>query len=72
MRCTLIELSWYWLRFQPDSELTQWFKRRFAAGGKRMRRVGIVAMARRLVISLWRYVSTGELPKGAVLRRIGA
>jgi transposase len=72
VRCTLIELSWYWLRFQPDSELTQWFKRRFAAGGKRMRRVGIVAMARRLVISLWRYVSTGELPKGAVLRRIGA
>jgi len=69
VRCTLIELSWYWLRFQPDSELTQWFKRRFAAGGKRMRRIGIVAMARRLVISLWRYVSTGELPKGVVLRR---
>lgn len=72
VRCTLIELSWYWLRFQPDSELTQWFKRRFAAGGKRMRRIGIVAMARRLVISLWRYVSAGELPKGAVLRRIAA
>lgn len=72
VRCTLIELSWYWLRFQPDSELTQWFKRRFAAGGKRMRRIGIVAMARRLVISLWRYVSVGELPKGAVLRRVAA
>lgn len=70
VRCTLIELSWYWLRLQPHSELTQWFKRRFAAGGKRMRRIGIVAMARRLVIALWRYVSTGELPKGAVLRRV--
>jgi transposase len=68
VRSTLIELSWYWLRFQPASELTQWFKRRFATGGKRMRRIGIVAMARRLVIALWRYVSTGELPKGAVLR----
>ena len=70
VRSTLIELSWYWLRFQPASELTQWFKRRFATGGKRMRRIGIVAMARRLVISLWRYVSTGELPRGAVLRPI--
>lgn len=68
VRSTLIELSWYWLRFQPASALTQWFKRRFATGGKRMRRIGIVAMARRLVISLWRYLTTGELPEGAVLR----
>jgi transposase len=72
VRCTLIELSWYWLRFQPNSELTLWFKRRFVSGGKRMRRIGIVAMARRLVISLWRYVTTGELPKGAVLRPVAA
>lgn len=70
VRCTLIELSWYWLRYQPGSELTLWFKRRFAAGGKRMRRIGIVAMARRLAISLWRYVTTGELPKGALLRPV--
>ena len=72
VRSTLIELSWYWLRFQPGSELAHWFKQRFAAGGKRMRRIGIVAMARRLAIALWRYVSTGELPKGAVLRPAAA
>ena len=70
VRATLIELAWYWLRFQPESGLAQWFKRRFAAGGKRMRRVGIVAMARRLTIALWRYVSTGQLPEGAVLRAV--
>lgn len=72
VRSTLIELSWYWLRFQPASGLTLWFKRRFATGGKRMRRIGIVAMARRLVIALWRYVTYGELPEGAVLRRVAA
>ena len=67
-RVLLVELSWSWLRLQPDSDLSQWFNKRFAAGGKRMRRVGIVALARRLAIALWRYLEHGEIPKGAVLK----
>lgn len=67
-RRVLIELSWLWLRYQPDSEITQWFNRRWATQGKRARRVGIVAVARRLVIALWRYLETGEIPAGAVLQ----
>ena len=53
---------------QPASELTQWFTRRFAAGGTRMRRIGIVALARRLAIALWRYLQHGEIPAGAALK----
>ena len=67
-RALLVELAWGWLRWQPDSELTQWFNRRFAAGGKRMRRIGIVALARRLAIALWRYLEHGEIPAGATLK----
>jgi transposase len=67
-RTMLVELAWRWLRLQPDSLLTQWFNRRFAGNGKRMRRVGIVAMARRLAIALWRYLEHGEIPAGASLR----
>jgi transposase len=68
VRSLLVELAWSWLRYQPDSELSRWYARRFAAAGKRMRRVGIVALARRLVIALWRYVQHGEIPAGAVLK----
>ena len=68
VRWLLVELAWGWLRLQPDSELTRWFNRRFAAGGKRMRRVGIVALARRLAIALWRYLQHGEIPAGATLK----
>jgi transposase len=67
-RVLLVELAWNWLRLQPDSALTQWFNRRFAGGGKRMRRVGIVALARRLAIALWRYLQNGEIPAGATLK----
>jgi transposase len=67
-RALLVELAWSWLRLQPDSALTQWFNRRFATGGKRMRRIGIVALARRLAIALWRYVQNGEIPAGAWLK----
>jgi len=66
-RCLLVELSWLWLRYQPDSALSQWYQRRFAEGGKRQRRIGIVAMARKLLVALWRYVEHGVLPEGAVL-----
>lgn len=71
-RALLVELSWRWLQLQPDSALTQWFNRRFAAGGKRMRRIGIVALARRLAIALWRYLEHGEIPNGAVLKPAAA
>ena len=72
VRSLLVEQSWSWLKLQPDSALTQWFNRRFAGGGKRMRRVGIVALARRLVIALWRYLKHGEIPAGAVLKPAAA
>lgn len=68
LRAMLIELSWSWLRYQPDSELSRWFRERFGAGGKRSRRIGIVALARRLIIALWRYLETGVVPQGAVLK----
>jgi transposase len=70
IRSLMVELSWLWLRYQPDSALTQWFQRRFAGGGKRMRRIGIVAMARKLLIALWRYVKEGMVPEGAVFKAI--
>jgi transposase len=68
VRKLVIELAWSWLRFQPYSKLSRWYKQRFADGGGRMRRIGIVAMARRLVIDLWRYVEFGVVPEGARLR----
>jgi transposase len=67
-RSVLIEQAWSWVRLQPGSELTQWFNRRFGGSGKRMRRVGIVALARRLAIALWRYLKDGVIPAGAVLK----
>ena len=70
VRWLLVELAWCWLRYQPDSELTRWFNARFARGGKRMRRIGIVALARRLAIALWRYVDQGVLPAGARLKAL--
>lgn len=70
VRRVMIELAWFWLKWQPGSHLSQWFNRRFARGGKRMRRVGIVALARKLLIALWRYVEFGVLPEGAVLKTV--
>ena len=68
IRKLLIEIAWAWLRFQPDSQLSQWYNERFAKMGNRMRRVGIVALARKLVIALWRYLESGTVPKGAQLK----
>jgi transposase len=68
VRSVLVEISWCWLRLQPTSALTDWFTRRFAGHGSRMRRVGIVALARRLAIALWRYLEHGEIPAGARLK----
>ena len=72
VRALLVELAWKWLSLQPTSALTEWFNRRFAAAGKRMRRVGIVAVARRLAIALWRYLQNGEIPTGAMLKPLAA
>ena len=68
IRKLLIEIAWAWLRLQPNSKLSQWYNERFAKGGARMRRVGIVALARRLVIDLWRYLESGTVPEGAQLK----
>jgi transposase len=70
VRTLMVELAWNWLRYQPQSELSKWFNRRFAGGGKRLRRIGIVALARRLAIALWRYLEDGVIPDGAKLKPI--
>ena len=66
VRAMAIQIAWGWVRFQPDSELTCWFERRFAHGGRRLRAIGIVALARRLLIELWKFLETGALPEGAI------
>ena len=66
-RRTAIELAWLWLRHQPGSALAQWFRERVAGAKGRMRRIMLVAMARKLIIALWRYATTGAVPEGAVL-----
>lgn len=68
IRKLLIEIAWAWLRFQANSKWSRWYKERFAKAGKRMRRIGIVALARHLVIDLWRYLESGILPEGASLK----
>lgn len=67
VRAMMVEIAWLWLRFQPNSALSQWYQRRFAGGGLRMRRIGIVALARRLLIALWRYLAEGVIPEDARL-----
>lgn len=69
-RRVLNELAWLWLRYQPDSALTQWFKQRWGAAGGRARKVGITALSRRLVIVLWQYVEHGVVPPGAKEKKI--
>jgi len=69
IRTMAIEIAWCWLRFQPQSELSQWFQKRFGDGGKRARRIGIVALARRLLVALWRYADQGIVPEGAILTK---
>ena len=69
IRALMVELSWCWLRFQPQSALSRWYMELFAKG-KRFRKVGIVALARRLLIALWRYVKHGVVPAGAKLKQL--
>jgi transposase len=67
LRRLLVELAWCWLRWQPDSDLSLWYLRRFGMGNGRSRKLGIVALARKLLIALWKYVEQGEVPQGARL-----
>jgi transposase len=68
IRAMAIEIAWGWLRFQPQSDLSRWFQERFGNGSKRMRKIGIVALARKLLVAWWRYLDFGELPAGAELK----
>lgn len=67
-RVQMVELAWCWLKYQPSSELTVWYRNRFKGNGARAAKVGIVALARKLLIALWRFVETGLVPQGAELR----
>jgi transposase len=63
-----IELAWLWVRHQPDSTLTQWFRQRTANSSRRIKRIAVVALARKLIVALWRYLTTGLVPEFAVLK----
>jgi transposase len=68
LRSMAIEIAWAWLRYQPQSQLSLWFQQRYGPGTRRSRRVGIVAVARKLLVALWRYLEMGVIPEGAVLK----
>jgi len=68
VRRVMVQLAWVWRQYQPDSALARWYQQRFGGGGKRLRRIGIVALARKLLIALWRYLETGTVPVGAQLK----
>lgn len=68
LRAALVELAWLWLRYQPDSSLAAWFRHRTGAAGGRMRKVMIVALARKLLVALWRLCREGVVPEGAALK----
>jgi transposase len=68
IRAVAIEMAWCWLRYQPGSRLSRWYQERFERGGTRARKVGIVALARKLLIDLWRFLEHGVIPEGAVLK----
>jgi transposase len=68
LRAILIELAWLWLRHQPQSALALWFKERVKRNGGRMKKTTIVALARKLLVALWKYVTTGVVIEGAVMK----
>jgi transposase len=68
VRALAINTAWAWLRFQPKSQLARWYQKKFGKGNGRIRKIGIVALARKLLIAFWRYLDQGLLPEGAVLR----
>ncbi len=70
VRSIAIQIAWGWLRHQPESKLSLWYQERFGKGSKRMRKIGIVALARKLLIACWRYLETGLMPEGAKLKSL--
>jgi transposase len=68
LRKSMVELAWLWLRYQPDSGLARWFNERVGATRGRIRKITAVALARKLLVALWKYVTTGLLPEGARLK----
>ncbi|HXX39799.1 MAG TPA: IS110 family transposase [bacterium] len=68
IRAVAIETAWCWLRYQPKSQLSRWFDARFGHGGPRARKIGIVALARKLLIEVWRFLKNGTVPEGALLK----
>jgi transposase len=68
VRHMAVQVAWAWLRHQPDSGLSRWYNRRFGPGSSRLKKIGIIALARRLLIELWRYLETGTIPEGATLK----
>ncbi len=71
VRMMAVEIAWCWLRFQPQSHLSLWYQKRFGKGASRLRKIGIVALARKLLVALWRYLEQGELPEGAEIKAEG-
>jgi transposase len=67
LRTLLVELGWCWLLYQPKSALSRWYRRRFGSGGKRQRKIGMIALARKLLVALWKYLEHDEVPAGATL-----
>jgi transposase len=70
LRTAMVELAWLWLRYQPGSALAAWFRQRVRAQRGRARRIAIVALARKLLVALWRYITAGVGPEGAVLKEV--
>jgi transposase len=70
VRSIAIQIAWGWLRYQPESKLTRWYEKRFGHGGKRLRKIGIVALARKLLIDCWYYLETGLVPEGVELNQV--
>ena len=70
VRVIAIELAWAWLWYQPDSKLARWYATKFAGHSSRMRRIGIVALARKLLIALWRFAEHGIIPEGAIMKAV--
>jgi transposase len=68
LRTTLIQLAWLWVRHQPRSALTQWFEERVRRNGGRLRKTTIVALARKLLVALWKYVTAGVVIEGAATK----
>lgn len=68
VRWIAVQLAWSWLRLQPESRLSRWYRERFGSASPRVRRIGIVALARRLLVDLWRYVKFGVIPEGAIMK----